>query len=193
MKMRNWLVASLLSGIALTLSAQQPVAPPPKPTDNGPSLEATMKFIQNKLNDIGKISFVEFRQDVSSGGNSSIIFTNEVSHVIADRNQCRISFHWQTTREGSTMSSGDTWFLLGDVQEIVVRPYEQYRNEGFAKRGTPNIIITSTNPPMMVVEVRQPHGEEKFFQFTDASLADRVARAMVHATELCGGGNKEPF
>jgi len=193
MKIRNWLAASLLSGIALTLFAQQPVAPPPKPTANGPSLEVTLQFIQNKLNEIGKVSFVEFRQDVSGGGNSNIIFTNEVSKVVADQHQCRISFHWQTTREGSTLSSGDTWFPLSDVQEIVVRPYEQYRNEGFAKKGQPNIIITSTNPPMVVLEVRRPHDEEKFFQFTDAALADRDAKAMIHAVELCGGGNKEPF
>jgi hypothetical protein len=33
--------------------AQQPVPPPPKPADDGPSLEVTMKFIQDKLNDIG--------------------------------------------------------------------------------------------------------------------------------------------
>jgi hypothetical protein len=36
---------------------------------------------------------------------------------------------------------------------------------------------------------RHAHGEESFFLFTDADLADRVAKAMVHAVELCGGGS----
>jgi hypothetical protein len=34
---------------------------------------------------------------------------------------------------------------------------------------------------------------ENWFPFTDADLADRVAKAITHAIELCGGGNKEPF
>jgi hypothetical protein len=31
------------------------------------------------------------------------------------------------------------------------------------------------------------------FSFSDVDLANRVAKAMVHAIELCGGGNKDPF
>jgi hypothetical protein len=40
------------------------------------------------------------------------------------------------------------------------------------------------------------HGKEAAkleFYFFDESMANRVAQAMVHAVELCGGGNKDPF
>jgi hypothetical protein len=38
--------------------AQQEVPPPPKPPDNGPSLEVTMKIIQDKMNDQGDVEYV---------------------------------------------------------------------------------------------------------------------------------------
>jgi hypothetical protein len=44
-----------------------------------------------------------------------------------------------------------------------------------------------------VLVLRQPHGEDYTFRFTDANLADRVAKAILHAVELCGGGNKDKF
>jgi len=37
-------------------SGNKAVPPPPKPADEGPSLEVTMKFIQDKLNDIGPVT-----------------------------------------------------------------------------------------------------------------------------------------
>jgi hypothetical protein len=85
-------------------------------------------------------------------------------------------------------------FSLRDVQDIVIMPYEQDQKEWDPKNNYPNEIITSTSPPITALVVRHPHGEENTFRFTDANLADRVAKAMVHAVELCGGGSKpEPF
>jgi hypothetical protein len=45
---------------------------------------------------------------------------------------------------------------------------------------------------MTAMVVRQPHGVENVFTFDDSALADRIARAMVHSVELCGGGQKSP-
>jgi hypothetical protein len=217
--------AVLLSAPAL---AQQPIVPPPNPADSGPSLAATMQFIQDKLNDLGKTSFVVFLQDTGNGNTWTISATNEISNVVADQNQCRISYHWKGTdiealsanqiaprrfvkidnfaaeffmelaadrrANGKTDKDEDGVFSLHDVQEIVVKPFEQHGTERLAKNGSPNVIVTSTNPPITALVVRLPHKEENLFLFTEADLADRVAKAMVHAVELCGGGKgPEPF
>ncbi|MGB9406752.1 MAG: hypothetical protein WCA89_04400 [Terracidiphilus sp.] len=173
--------------------AQQPVLPPPKPADSGPSLAVTMQFIQDKLNDIGKVNFVTFFQDTTDGSTGNNAFTNEVSNVVADQNQCRISLHWKVTKDGSVTSEVSVWFSLRDVQDIVVKPYAQYQSEVNASSGVPNLICTSINPPLTALLVRRPHGVVNLFPFTDADLADRAAKALTHAVELCGGGNKEPF
>ena len=46
MKIRNLLAASLLCGIALALSAQQPVAPPPRPTNDAPANAEVLKLLR---------------------------------------------------------------------------------------------------------------------------------------------------
>jgi hypothetical protein len=212
--------------------AQQPVDPLPQPAVSGPPLTVTMQFIQDKLSDLGQISFVVFLQSTNQGNTWTATVTNEIGNVIADQNQCRISYHWKGTDLEALPAGGiaprrkyeivphiddftdvyplmleadrrtnskafrdmDYVFSLRTVQEIVVKPYEQYGTDRLAKNGHPDTIVTATNPPITALVVRQPHGVENVFIFTDASLADRVAKAMVHAVELCGGGKgEEPF
>jgi hypothetical protein len=36
-------------------------------------------------------------------------------------------------------------------------------------------------------------GDALGLHFGDEDMANRVAKAMNHAAELCGGGNKDPF
>jgi hypothetical protein len=209
--------------------SQQPVPLPPQPVVSGPSLAATMQFIQDKLNDLGMVSFAVFLQDTSNGNTWTANVTNEISNVVADQNQCRISYHWKGTDIGALSANQaaprrmkkidafaaesflalaaerkpnakaaykdeDYVFSLRDVQEIVVKPFEQHGTERLAKNGTPNVVVTSASPPITALIARLPRREENVFLFTDADLADRVAKAMLHAVELCGGGKApEPF
>jgi hypothetical protein len=193
MKLQKIWVASFVYGIALTLNAQKAVAPPPKPADSGPSLAATMQFLQDKLNDIGKVSIVMFNHNTTTGEDFTTTFTSEFTNATADPSQCRIAYHGKSTLNGATVSDGDAGVPLRDVQDVVIEPYVQYQNEVNAAGGLPNVIASSTNPPLTALLVRRPHGVYNFFPFTDPQLADRVAKAMTHAIELCGGGNKDPF
>jgi hypothetical protein len=286
MNMKNLLAACLFCGFALTLSAQQPVAPPPRPANDSlanaavlkllrkgvqerlmlhvisatpgkfdtsadalaalkqagateaelsailaqgsasaeqppaavmpaapvaalaassPTLADTMKFIQDKLNDNNKTSWIDNAQRTLDAGTKwTDTVTHEFSSVVADTGQCRISYHifskhslpyWaMKTSDGKNNKGEDKTFSLRSVQEIVVKPWEQYETECMAKIGHPETIVTATNPAMIALVVRQPHGVENVFTFADAALADRIARAMVHAVELCGGGkSEEPF
>ena len=64
-------------------SAQQPVAPPPKPAYSEPSLAVTMKFIQDKLNEQGDVTFVLHNLNVSQG-DSAIQYGHESSWIARD-------------------------------------------------------------------------------------------------------------
>jgi hypothetical protein len=180
---------------AVLTQGTAPAGPPPAaaPADTGPSLAETMQYIQEKLNDLGTVTWIEFNQFANNGSTSTDTLSNETSHVVADTNQCRISFYRKGIQNGKIYKDENNSFLLRDVQEIVVRPLEQYENEYLARMGHPEEIVTSTNPPMTALGVRRPHMEDITFRFTDANLADRVAKAMLHAVELCGGGKKDKF
>jgi hypothetical protein len=267
MNMRNLLAASLFCGIAFTLSAQQPVAPPPKPAndapanaevlkllragmsenvvlnkirattdkfdtsadalvalkqagandaelnamlaqgsapaeqppaaapvDNGPSLAETMQFIQEKLNGLGMVTYKEDFQSSSPWRTytSTKTETKENISVVSDPNQCQITYHQKATVDGNPIWDNNYVIVLRDVTEIVVESEKQHF--GTSNLGNDlSMVVISTTPPMTVLVVRRPHDEENTFYFIDADLADRVARAMQHAVELCGDGNKDKF
>jgi hypothetical protein len=171
--------------------AQTPVAPPPKPPDNGPSLEVTMKFIQDKLNGIGKVTYIVPYQNKHTGDTDTYTLTDEVSQVRTSSDQCTTIYHLRSTFDGVESRNGDFSISFKDAQGVVLKPVEQFLNEQI-----PSGIYSATDPPLVAMIVRTSHPElDKYFMlpFTDSTLADRVANAMVHAIELCGGGNKEPF
>jgi hypothetical protein len=59
--------------------------------------------------------------------------------------------------------------------------------------------VTDTTSPatyaLMIVDPKRPRYSLEFHtEFSDIDTANRVAKALIHAVELCGGGKKdEPF
>lgn len=186
----------------LTLSiasvAQTPAAPPPTPAQateatSGPSLDVTMNFIQEKLSYIGKVNYITFWEDSEYGSKGSFSFTQEFSKVAADPNKCKITYHYKSTKDLENSESNQV-IALHDVSSVVVKPVEQWMTEFNASHHRSNVLVTTSHPSVFIVLVQIPHVDANVFYFTDATLADKVAKAMTHAVELCGGGEKnEPF
>lgn len=152
-------------------------------------LAQTMQFIQEKLNGLGNVSFTAFTQNTANGSTGNNNFTYQYSNVVADQSQCRVSFHANSTRDGSIMWDGNYGFSLRDVQEIVVKPYTQNQTESNASNGLPNLVCTSINPPMTALLLNFSNGGKQSFPFADAALANRVAKTLRHAVKLCSGNN----
>jgi len=166
----------------------QPPAPPPPAADNGPSLESTMKFIEDKLGSIGPVNYIGYFHDNTAGSDWTNKFSAEATNVRADAAACRVGFHVKLTKDGAVVFDSDAGFRLKTVQEVAVETMEQ-----FAKKERPEFAYR-VDPPAFMLEVRRDdHGGNDFFLY-DEALANRIAKALVHAVELCGGGSKpEPF
>jgi hypothetical protein len=186
MKLRILIAGSALFLASLAI-AQTTVTPPPRPK-GGPTLAATMQFIEADIATHGTVVFYAMYDDADAGTEKTVVYQNELSDVAADPGQCRIYFHYKMTQADGTIKSGDSWFPLRDVQRITVRSYEDYRNDDFARTGHSNLSIRATAPAMTIVQVYRPNAQ-KFFLFENAEIADRVARNLNRAIELCGGGN----
>jgi len=191
----------VLAVSAALAQGKKTVPPPPKPADDGPSLVDTMKFIQEKLNDIGPVNFVEHdRENVGTDWTRQC--RDQVTKVVADPSTCRISYHWKEAGKWAvgtplesdwTEQDGDIGFYLKAVKDIIVMSEKQVLEEGATEIGSPYRPY-QVDPPVFNLRVRMRDKGYWGFEFLDEQLAHRVAKAMVHAVELCGGGSKpEPF
>jgi hypothetical protein len=237
MNMKNLLAPCLFCGIALPLSAQQPVAPPPMPAKDapvaapaasGPTLAETMKFIQEKLKEQGQVEFVV---TVSVQNQPGVIVRfssrSKDDDVVADPAACTLHAAGTFDQSIVTSSGGKTvatenqhsdlsgTLAFKDVEKITVEHILDFSNRHFAESGHPEFTATAATPVFFVelsaaktlftrhetntignqapVVTDKPL-KEAGLVFRDEETANRAAKAILHAVELCGGGgNKEPF
>ena len=188
-----WMFLSFMALAGIAVAAQQSkVPPPPKPADDGPSLAVTMKFIQDKINDQGKLNYALYVHDNANGSDWIVQKSLEAGNVVSNPVTWWIRYHWNVWDNGTAVQSADAGFSLRDVQDIVVMPLEQEVKQADAKGGYTTRSYKS-DPPVFVLMARREKGITNSFYFFDEDMANRVAKAMVHAVELCGGGNKDPF
>ncbi len=151
-----------------------------------------MKFIQDKLNDVGPVNFAFYVHDDSSGKDSLTQLKVGSTKVVADTGACRVSYHFTTGTNGQVGS--DDSFFLKQVADIAVMTMEQGLKEESIEMGSGSSKSFKVEPPVFSLKVHMIGRGHHYFVFYDEALANRVAKAMVHAVELCGGGGKpEPF
>jgi FKBP-type peptidyl-prolyl cis-trans isomerase len=186
MKRRLIMMFFLVLAVSAALAqGKKAVPPPPKPADEGPSLEVTMKFIQDKLNGIGPVNYVVYLHDNVVGNDWTNQLKVEFTKVVANPGECRIGFHGKLENNGVVIQDHDAEFFLKDVKDIVVMLVEEGIKEGETAAGHPSWSVR-VDPPIFVLKARTDDTEGNTFPFFDEQLANRVAKAMIHAVELCG-------
>jgi hypothetical protein len=124
-----------LCGVAIP---QQAVPPPPKPVDEGPSLEATMKFIQDKVNSNGPINYVVYMHDEITGQESTPRQDkDERSKAVANPNSCVVTYQVKLETNGQVAMDKDSAVPLKRVEKIIVVPLEQWFKTSSADSGHP--------------------------------------------------------
>ncbi|HSY68862.1 MAG TPA: hypothetical protein VK813_09480 [Edaphobacter sp.] len=152
----------------------------------GPSLSETLLFIQQKLNEEASVVYEIQPQH----GNSSRV-SSRVANAEAQPTSCQIrykDFEITYDMQGNPRTPREYNFHL---LFRYVRKLEVVDEQTFAARlGGPIISAVTPNVYCLVVT-----GDDEYdFYFRDAEMADRVAKAMNHAAELCGSSKtKEPF
>lgn len=139
---------------AVPMLAQQAVPPPPKPKDKGPTLEATMKFIQDKMNEQDTVGYAFTQSDLSA--ETFRVFYG-VSEVFADAASCALRTVETTDTQidvapGYTYSEGGepvtgenlsrrnvekATIRLRDVESIRVERLQDIWNRDFAEAAHP--------------------------------------------------------
>jgi hypothetical protein len=186
MRVNRRLAAILICGIASATLGQQNASLPPNAADSGPSLAATMQFLQTKLNEQGKLNWTTHYHDSADGTNWTYTFSFEASKVVADAAACSIDYHYIIVRDGAQISDDNASIGLHDVQDVTLTTGDlrQNKNDAAAGHTTWNAKV---DPPVFDLIVRGKEKAEFYFFFFDEDTANRVTKAMGRAVELCGG------
>jgi hypothetical protein len=190
------ILAVIMAGA--TALAQVAVPPPPQPApdktaSSGPSLEVTMKFIQDKLNEMGTVNFAGYVHDSSNNSDGVQKFSATISNVVTNPGACTLSYHRLVFNNGSREHDENVSINLRDVRSITVLPDEQDWQMYLVRNGDTTKTVKDV-PDISALVIKLNNGKDPTIRFYEQELADRVAKALVHAVELCGGGPKpEPF
>ena len=187
----------LLSLALLTTSAvpQQSVHSPSDPPADSASLDDTMKFIQDKLNAVGNVNYAAHWHDYGDGTDGLTQYSFKQSNVAADPASCWIKYHLKIVT-GTGLNDRDNGLYLPDVQDLVVTTGEQYANKHFLEGQLTLLSLENRSSHLLARGSKTGKDEpalgvakagENVFVFTDEETANRVAKAMLHAVELCGG------
>jgi hypothetical protein len=194
MKFTAVILAVILAGA--TALAQQTVPPPPQPAADksaGPSLEVTMKFIQEKLGEIGTVNYAAYFHDASDNSDWVQKMSATYSNVVANPGACTLSYHRLILNNGQTSYNDNIFVVMHDVQSITVLPDELDWQKYLARTGETTRAVKDV-PDIYVLNIKLPKGVEYPIRFYEQEMANRVAKAMIHAVELCGAGSApEPF
>jgi len=187
-------VITLALFLGLIASAQD-APPPPKPADDGPSLEVTMKFIEDKLNAQGNVSWVyTWQNSIAQTTGGPVPASEEAANATSDPKACTLRLHFKATDNAKVTEDADFLTSLKDVEKIQVMSLQERTNLLWAKRGHPEITVAASPAVWALVLsfTKDKKDGEVDFKFFDEELSHRMAKAMLRAVELCGGG-KEPF
>jgi hypothetical protein len=161
------------------------VSPQPAP-HNPASLKDTMRTLQNQLSSIGTVNYTAYIQNKTNGSTSPKAFLKQFTNVVADPAQCRVSYHFRVSQGGAVTKDKDAWFILPAVTSVLVEPESQLLTQENAAQGHPNLVVTSTSPPMTALVIRRP-SVYNAFPFPDLGSANRFANTVRQAVKLCGG------
>lgn len=201
-----------LALFAMASAFAQDVPPPPRPPD-GPTLDVTMKYIHDRLNAQGKVRY----QMMTMGDDGSVLYTIQVSrsaiNAVADVESCTLSFKEVSTFDGG-QSEVDYKVSFRDVDKLLVESVQDWSDRVVTAAGLRandksslafqvTLVLSSgktiprrerdTDPKGVVTEKDGQPFKDVAVYFREEDAAQRMAKAMVHAVELCGGGNKDPF
>jgi TIR domain len=168
--------------------AAKPAGPAPGVAGSNAALQDTMRTLQGELSSIGTVSFTAFNRNTANGSTSQYAAVNRVSNVVADPAQCRVSYNWTVWRNGGSqpiLSKGFS-FMLHDVTSVDVEPVSQVNTESNAAGGHPNLIQTSTAPPMTALVIHMS-SRWNYFPYANSASAGRAAKTIDQAVQLCGG------
>ena len=211
------LVPAVTSGQQAVPPPPRPAEPPPAAA--GPSLEVTLQYLKTKIEGIGQLHYcAAFYTSAATGGIVCADYTQSSFQAAGDSASCVLRLDFKQDQDSHSFK-----LPLGDISRIDMTSVNALNRESLQGRQndpdlpalnihfskpsvqvhTASVVtvpdtsqkVDKTHPQQMIQRVEEKDFLLKDYSivFDDADAADRVAKALTHASELCGAGSKELF
>jgi hypothetical protein len=155
-----------------------------------PGLSDTLHFIEGKLNDNGTVDYRgTYKNSDDSAVGTPLLISRKVKQAAADPFTCQVRFSLNTAYDAKPSFEEKFVISFRRVERLEVSTEQ----DAMSRRATPNNASTYSTVPVVYRLSIVSQGNGAVLQFGDEDITHRIAKAMKHAVELCGGGNKEPF
>jgi hypothetical protein len=161
-------------------------------TAGAPDLKDTLHFVKDKLNDNGVVNYRgTYKNSDGSTVSTGPLVTRRMKDIAVDPLTCQVRFTVNTANDSASGFEEKHVVSFRRVERLEVSTEQDAIN----RRGSPNGSVYSSVPVVYRLSVIFPgnSGFIEYLQFSDEDIANRIAKAMNHAVELCGGGSKDPF
>jgi hypothetical protein len=158
-------------------------------------LDVTLQFIKDKMMEHPEFNYVALIHNTADNSDFNCRFRRTVSDVKILSQTCLLGYHVHVERVGNVLADVPTAGIpFREVIKTEVMTKAETISRAAADVGSPNLICTGTNPVLYTVNVIRQGERVDALDFQDADTANRVAKAVNHAAEVCGGGQKRsPF
>jgi hypothetical protein len=152
-----------------------------------PNLSDTLRFIEQKLNKETSVAYESRTGDISH----RVSFQVEYAH--GDSATCQVRYRVLMTSDGKPFLDRETVLSFRRVQKLEVLTEQDFSNHLMEQDGFDTRFVVT--PAVYRLIVTDSGGQAMaWVESADEAMADRVAKAMNHAAELCGSNKtKEPF
>ena len=164
----------------------------PAPASHAPSLAVTLDFIRDKVGQQGQLAYASSTRDPANNQTWDNQFTVEASNVTSDKSECTVGFHWHSTVDGKQAQDLDSTISFKIVTSAAITSMDDDVARLNAKDGH-SAWISQIRPTVWVLLLQKSDGHTNTIDFRDRDMAERVAKAVRHAADLCGGTASLPF
>jgi hypothetical protein len=182
-------ILCLIVSVACAM-AQKPATPAAKAGDNK-DLAATLKLIQNKINEQGEIRYTLVSENPGKGLRIKNKYAMQTGKALVDVSACTISVEAHMFKDGKLQTRGRDTVNVRDVTAMTVKSQTRMVREKTARVGISGWKGTVT-PESYSLELRSHGRISGVFFFRTEEAANQVADAVGRTTRLCAGKSMTP-
>ena len=158
---------------------------------SGPSLVDTLNFMKKVLEENGTENWTVYAHSTTNNTDYTNAASDTKTNITILPQECAISFHQHVATNGAT--SDNDWKVLFSLGHYpTVQTWADFENSMITDGIT--FYFTQTSPTIIDVSNGASDGKGYSFSFRDQDTAERFAKALSHATDLCSAPKApDPF